>query len=141
MGLRHGKEASRDMWCLFADSTAPKRSLLIEEWKGVLKMLYRINMITEHVGFVNNIGSYHIDGWASEPIRLLVQSVAEEMGKEAFQPYEGDAQFMIKGDPYRLIFQYDDVFGSCVILDKMEDKDAVVALLQRHFEKLKNTKG
>ncbi len=102
-----------------------------------MKMLYRINMITEDDGWI----VLDTDGWASEPIRLLVQSVAEEMGKEAFQPYEGDAQFMIKGDPYRLIFQYDDVFGSCVILDKMEDKDAVVALLQRHFEKLKNTKG
>ena len=89
-------------------------------------MLYRINMITEEDGWI----VLDTDGWASEPIRLLVQSVAEEMGKEAFQPYEGDAQFMI--------FQYDDVFGSCVILDKLEDKDAVVELLQRHFEKLKN---
>lgn len=43
---------------------------------------------------------------------------------------------MIKGDPYKLIYQYDDVFGTCVILDKMEDKNAVVALLERHFQKL-----
>ena len=93
-------------------------------------MLYQINMITED-------GWIAIDtiGWASEPVRRLVQSVAEEMGKEVFQPYEGDAQFMIKGDPYKLIFQY-DVFGTCVILDKPEDRDAVVALLERHFEKL-----
>ncbi len=50
-------------------------------------MLYRINMITEEDGWI----VLDTDGWASEPIRLLVQSVAEEMGKEAFQPYEGDA--------------------------------------------------
>ena len=48
-------------------------------------MLYRINMITEEDGWI----VLDTDGW--EPIRLLVQSVAEEMGKEAFQPYEGDA--------------------------------------------------
>ncbi len=45
-------------------------------------MLYRINMITENDGWI----VLDTDGWASEPIRLLVQSVAEEMGKEAFQP-------------------------------------------------------
>ena len=45
---------------------------------------------------------------------------------------------MIKGDPYKLIFQYDYMFGTVVILDKLEDKDAVIALLERHFEKLKD---
>ena len=99
-------------------------------------MLYQINMITEEDGWI----VIDTNGWASEPVRLLVQSVAKEMGKEVFQPYEGDAQYMIKGDPYKLIYQYDDVFGSCVILDKMEDRDEVVALLERHFEKLRTQK-
>ncbi len=40
-----------------------------------------------------------------------------------FQPSaEGDAQHMIKGDPYKLVYQYDDVFGTCVILDRLEIK-------------------
>ena len=99
-------------------------------------MLYQINMITEEDGWI----VIDTNGWASEPVRLLVQSVAKEMGKEVFQPYEGDAQYMIKGDPYKLIYQYDDVFGTCVILDKMEDRDEVVALLERHFEKLRTQK-
>lgn len=95
-------------------------------------MLYKINMITEEDGWI----VLDTSGWGSEPIRLLAQSIAEEMGKEMFQPYEGDAQFMIKGDPYKLMFQYDDIFGSVVILDKLEDREAVVELLERHFEKL-----
>ena len=99
-------------------------------------MLYQINMITEEDGWI----VIDTNGWASEPVRLLVQSVAKEMGKVVFQPYEGDAQYMIKGDPYKLIYQYDDVFGTCVILDKMEDRDEVVALLERHFEKLRTQK-
>jgi len=90
-------------------------------------------MITEEDGWI----VLDTSGWGSEPIRLLAQSIAEEMGKEAYQLYEGDAQFMIKGDPYKLLFQYDDMFGSVVILDKLEDKEAVVELLERHFEKLK----
>lgn len=98
-------------------------------------MLYKINMITEEDGWI----VLDTNGFGSEPIRLLAQSVAEELGKEMFQPYEGDAQFMIKGDPYKLLFQYDDLFGTVVILDKLEDKDAVVELLERHFEKLKNS--
>ncbi len=97
-------------------------------------MLYKINMVTEEDGWI----AIDTSGWASEPVRMLVQSVAQEMGKEVFQPYEGDAQFMIKGDPYKLIFQYDDVFGTCVILDNLKDKDAVVEMLERHFDKLKD---
>lgn len=100
-------------------------------------MLYRINMITEDDGWI----VLDTSGWGSAPVRMLAQSIADEMGKEMFQPYEGDAQFMIKGDPYKLLFQYDDLFGTCVILDKMEDRDDVVALLERHFAKLKDKEG
>lgn len=96
-------------------------------------MLYKINMITEEDGWI----VIDTNGWGSEPVRLLAQSIADEMGKEMFQPYEGDAQFMIKGDPHKLLFQYDDLFGTVVILDKLEDKDEVVALLERHFKILK----
>ena len=41
-------------------------------YEGVMEMLYRINMITEEDGWI----VLDTDGWASEPIRLLVQSVA-----------------------------------------------------------------
>ena len=99
-------------------------------------MLYRINMVTEEDGWI----VLDTNGWASEPIRLLVESIAAEEGREVVQPYEGDAQFMIKGEPYKLIFQYDDVFGSVVILNNLEDKEEVTALLERHFEKLKKEK-
>lgn len=101
-------------------------------------MLYKINMITEDDGWIviDTAGNYM---YGSDPILKLAQSIAQEYGKEVFQPYEGDAQFMIKGDPYKLIFQYDDVFGSVVILDKLSDKDAVVELLERHFAKLKES--
>lgn len=97
-------------------------------------MYYKINMVTEEDGWI----VIDTDDRDSEPIKVLCQSVAEELGKEMYQPYEGDAQFMIKGDPYKLIFQYDYMFGSVVILDKLSDKDEVVKLLERHFDKLKD---
>ena len=94
-------------------------------------------MITDEDGWI----AIDTNGWASEPVRLLAQSISEEIGGEVIQPYEGDAQFMIKDDPYKLIFQYDDMFGTVVILDDMKDKDDVVELLERHFKKLKDVKG
>ena len=100
-------------------------------------MLYKINMITQEDGWI----AIDTNGWGSEPVRFLADSIAEEMGKEVFQPYEGDAQYMIQGDPYKLMFQYDDVFGTVVILNDMKDRDDVVALMERHFEKLKDVKG
>lgn len=97
-------------------------------------MYFQINMITEDDGWI----VIDTDRGGSEPVRALATSIAEEYGSEMFQLYEGDAQFMIRKDPYRLLFQYDDIFGTVVVLDKMEDKDAVVALLQKHFIKLKS---
>ncbi len=99
-------------------------------------MRYQINMITKEDGWI----VLDTDGYGSEPIRLLAQSIAQELGQEVVQPYEGDAQFMIKNDPYKLLFQYDGLFGTVVILDKLEDQEVVVELLQRHFAKLKDKK-
>lgn len=96
-------------------------------------MLYQIHTITEDDGWI--ILDTSAEG--SEPARLLADSVAKELGGEMYQPYDGDAQFLIKGDPYHLVFQYDDMFGTVVILNQLKDKDEVVALLQRQFAALK----
>lgn len=97
-------------------------------------MYYQINMITEDDGWI----AIDTDKGGSEPVRALVKSIGDESGREVIQPYEGDAQFLLKGDPYKLIFQYDDVFGTVVILNDLSDKEEVVTLLKKHFEKLKN---
>ncbi len=97
-------------------------------------MYYKINMVTEEDGWI----VIDTDDRDSEPVKALCASVAQELGGEMIQPYDGDAQFMIKNDPYKLIFQYDHMFGTVVILDKLDDKDEVIKLLQRHFDKLKD---
>lgn len=96
---------------------------------------YKINMITQEDGW---IAIDTIGGYGSEPMLALAKSIMEEIGGELYQPYAGDALYMIKGDPYRLSFQYDDMFGSVVIMNDVKDEKEVVALLERHFEKLKN---
>ena len=73
-----------------------------------------------------------------EPEALFLPFTVQKTSGPLTHLNEGDAQFMIQGDPYKLIFQYDDMFGTAVILNDMKDKDEVVALLQRHFSKLKN---
>lgn len=97
-------------------------------------MYFQINMITKEDGWI----VIDTDRAGSEPVRALAKSIAEEYGTEMYQLYEGDAQFMIKKDPYKLLFQYDDIFGTVVVLDNMDDKDAVVELLNKHFIKLKS---
>lgn len=97
-------------------------------------MYFKINTITEEDGWI----AIDTDGWASEPIMVLAKSVQEELGGELVKPYAEDAQYLIKGDPYKLVFQYDDMFGNVVILHDMNDREKVIALLERHFEKLKN---
>ncbi|MBQ2115248.1 MAG: hypothetical protein II193_01465 [Lachnospiraceae bacterium] len=97
-------------------------------------MLYRINMITEDDGWI----AIDTSESGPKPAVMLAQSIAEEIGGTVWQPYPEDAQFMIKGDKFRLMFQYDDVFGTVVILNDISDKEQVVELLERHFEKIKN---
>lgn len=97
-------------------------------------MLYKINMITEEDGWI----AIDTSEAGSKPAIMLAESIAQEIGGTVWQPYEGDAQFMIKGDKFRLMFQYDDIFGTVVILNDIADKDQVVELLERHFEKIKN---
>ena len=96
-------------------------------------MYFQINMVTEEDGWI----VIDTDRPGSEPVRALAKSIAEEMESEMYQLYEGDAQFMIKNDPYKLLFQYDDIFGTVVVLDDIKDKDKVIELLNNHFVKLK----
>ena len=70
----------------------------------------------------------------------LAQAYQQKMGGTLIKPYEDDAQFIIKGDPYRLVFQYDDMFGSIVILNDIADKEKVVEILQELFQELKEKK-
>lgn len=95
-------------------------------------MDYKIGTITED-GWI----SLETSGWGSEPIRALAQAYQEEIGGELFQPYLGDAQYMVKGDPLRLSFQYDDMFGPVVIMNDIKDKDKVIEILINLFRKLK----
>lgn len=88
------------------------------------------------------------DGWialdtsieGSEAIFYLAQAYAQKNGGELIKPYEDDAQYLIKGDPFKLLFQYDDMFGAVVVLNELEEKDKVVEVLQSIFVELKNCK-
>lgn len=108
--------------------------MVYEYVKGCEKMYYQIAKITEEDGWI----FIDANGWGTTAIRALAEAYTQEIGGTLVQPYEGDAQYMVKGAPYKLMFQYDDLFGNVVILNDIADKDKVVALLQDLFIKLKN---
>ena len=102
--------------------------------KDVSNMYFQISEITDEDGWI----CLNASGNRSESIRVLAEAYQQEIGGTLVKPYEDDAQYMVKGDPYKLMFQYDDIFGNVVILNDLKDKDAVVKMLQDLFSKLKN---
>lgn len=96
-------------------------------------MYYQISRITED-GWI----AIDANGIGSEAIINLASAYQQKVGGTLLQPYEDDMQLIIKGDPYKLVFQYDDMFGNVVILNDVADKDKVVELLQGIFAELKD---
>ena len=68
--------------------------------------------------------------------------VEDEMSEDTFDEISFKMEMGTEwyGESEGAFFQYDDIFGTVVILNDKKDKDEVVALLQRHFEKLKDVK-
>lgn len=99
-------------------------------------MYYKISRITEEDGWI----AIDADGYDAESIIILAQAYAQKIGGTLVKPYEDDAQFIVKGDSYRLVFQYDDMFGNIVILNDLADKDKVVEILEGLFAELKERK-
>lgn len=81
------------------------------------------------------------DGWitidttadGANPTKALADRYARSIDKALWKPYADDEQYVVQKDPYGLTFQYDDMFGCVVILNKIEDKEAVIELLKKLF--------
>ena len=65
------------------------------------------------------------------PIKALASRYAESIGKALFKPVAGKEEYVVKNDPYGLIFRHDDQYGNMVILEKIEDLSSVQELLKK----------
>jgi len=66
----------------------------------------------------------------------LIISIRDETKSKVKRIDPNDDIFTISHDPFKLKFQWDDLFGPVVILNRRSDRSAVIEMLNRHFEKL-----
>lgn len=96
-----------------------------------------------------NIKNYYIssfntnDGWIlihhddyDEPDGMVALIKAYAHDRKIYQAVEDDTVYGIENDPYKLTFQWDDLFGTVVILNNINDKEDVYTLLNKLFEQI-----
>ena len=69
---------------------------------------------------------------------LLLKSIEGDIGGRIIQMDGDDIRYMIQNDPYDLVFKWDVTSGTAVIVPEGTDIDAVIRLLEDHFDKLNN---
>lgn len=67
---------------------------------------------------------------------MLMKSIEAELDGRIIQMDGDDVQYTILRDPYHLVYRWDSTYGIAVIVENPADMDAVVAMLQYHFNKL-----
>jgi len=86
------------------------------------------------------------DGWVfiscndiyepDEFVVLVREYQAQILGKAIEEV--GNSQYRIENDPYKLVFQYDDLFGIVVIIPHNADSVKVCDMLRRLCERANN---
>lgn len=95
---------------------------------------YKIIMVNEEERWIFISDS---DPFESDAFVNLVKAIQSDLNGKL--TCVGEVQYKIEGDPFGLIYQWDSCFGSVVIYENNEQKDAVVEFLQNYFIKLEHT--
>lgn len=69
---------------------------------------------------------------------MLLKSIEGELDGRILQMDGDDIQYTIQKDPYNLIYRWDAQCGIVVIVNNINDMQAVVNMLEYHFDKLNN---
>lgn len=96
-------------------------------------MGYEITSIEDNWIFIKHDYRDELDGFI-----MLMKSIEGELSGRIIQMDGEDIQYTIQNDPYGLIFRWDVQFGTAVIVPDSENIDAVVKMLESHFDRLNN---
>lgn len=96
-------------------------------------MGYEITSIEDNWIFIKHDYRDELDGFI-----MLMKSIEGDLNGRIIQMDGEDIQYTIQNDPYSLIFRWDVTSGTAVIVPNAADIEAVVAMLERHFDKLNN---
>ena len=99
----------------------------------VLMMGYEITSIEDNWIFIKHDYRDELDGFI-----MLMKSIEGELGGRIIQMDGEDIQYTIQNDPFGLIFRWDVQSGTAVIVPDSVNIDAVVSMLESHFERLNN---
>lgn len=96
-------------------------------------MDYEITSIQDNWIYIQHNYRDKLDGFI-----MLIKSIEGELDGRIVQVDGNEIQYTIEKDPYHLVYRWDTKEGIVVILENVEDTEAVLQMLQYHFEKLNN---
>lgn len=94
-------------------------------------MDYVITSIQDNWIFIQHNYRDELDGFI-----MLIKSIEGELDGRIIQVDGNEIQYTIDKDPYHLVYRWDTKEGIVVILENVDDTEAVLQMLQYHFEKL-----
>ena len=96
-------------------------------------MGYEITSIEDDRIYIKHDYRDELDGFI-----MLLKSIEGDLNGRIIQMDGDDVRYTIQNDPYNLVFQWDVRSGTAVIVPPGQDMEAVVSMLEYHFDKLNN---
>ena len=96
-------------------------------------MGYEITSIEDDRIYIKHDYRDELDGFI-----MLLKSIEGDLNGRIIQMDGDDVRYTIQNDPYDLVFKWDVRSGTAVIVPHPEDIDAVIKMLEDHFDRLNN---
>ncbi len=96
-------------------------------------MGYEITSIEDDRIYIKHDYRDELDGFI-----MLLKSIEGDVNGRIIQMDGDEVKYTIQNDPYNLVFKWDVKSGTAVIVPPGCDIDAVIRMLEDHFDKLNN---
>ncbi len=96
-------------------------------------MGYEITSIEDDRIYIKHDYRDELDGFI-----MLLKSIEGDVNGRIIQMDGDDVRYTIQNDPYNLVFRWDVGSGTAVIVPTGTDINAVIKMLEYHFDKLNN---